>query len=172
LILRIWIPGYTPRFSLLALALAALGTGAWVWLVRWRTGRHREALWKSLVLPAGGVALCWMLAMTLWLAPLDYARSPRALVVRLATLLPADACVAAPGLAPAAVAALEVFGHWRVDVRPQAASAAPDACDYLLSTTRQNMLPPAPPGWDLVGSAMRPTDRQERTLIYKRQTAR
>ena len=29
---------------------------AWLWLVRWRTGRHRHALWKSLVLPAGGVS--------------------------------------------------------------------------------------------------------------------
>jgi hypothetical protein len=172
LILRIWIPGYAPRFSPLALALAVLGSMAWVWLVRWRTGRHREALWKSLVLPAGGVALCWLLAMTLWLAPLDYARSPRALVARLTTLLPADACVAAPGLAPAAVAAMEVFGHWRVDARPQAAAAVPGACDYLLHATRQNPLPPVPPGWALVGQAMRPTDREEVTLIYRRQPLR
>ncbi len=172
LIFRIWIPGYTPRFSLPALVLATLGTLAWVWLVRWRTGRHREALWKSLVLPAGGVALCWMLAMTLWLAPLDYARSPRALVARLAALLPAKACVAAPGLAPAAVAAMEVFGQWRVDARQSAASPAPGACDFLLRATRQNPPPPAPPGWDLVGQALRPTDREEITLIYKRQPPR
>ena len=31
---------------------------AWVWLVRWRTGRNRHPLWKSMVLPAGGVTLC------------------------------------------------------------------------------------------------------------------
>ena len=54
-------------------ALAA--TIAWAWLVRWRTGRHRAALWKTLVLPAGGAALCWLLLMTLWLPALDYARS-------------------------------------------------------------------------------------------------
>jgi hypothetical protein len=169
LIFRIWIPGYTPRFSPLALALAALGTAAWVWLVRWRTGRHREALWKSLVLPAGGVALCWMLAMTLWLPPLDYARSPRALVARLATLLPQGACVAAPGLAPAAVAAMEVFGHWRVDARQQA-EAGP--CDHLLRATRASPLPPPPPGWEVVGQAQRPTDREEVTLIYRRRNPR
>ncbi|MFZ9180222.1 MAG: hypothetical protein ACO21V_13530, partial [Limnohabitans sp.] len=45
------------------------------WLVHWRAGRHRAALWKSLVLPAGGAALCWLLLMTLWLPALDYARS-------------------------------------------------------------------------------------------------
>ncbi len=172
LIFRIWIPGHLPRFSPLALVLAALGTIAWVWLVRWRTGRHREALWKSLVLPAGGVALCWMLAMTLWLPPLDYARSPRSLVERLASLLPAQACVAAPGLAPAAVAALEVFGHWRVDARPQAADPAPGACDHLLRATRQSPAPTAPPGWELVGQALRPTDREEISLVYKRLPSR
>ena len=54
-------PGFEAPFSAVALAFALAGTLAWVWLVRWRTGRHREALWKSLVLPAGGVALCWLI---------------------------------------------------------------------------------------------------------------
>ncbi len=163
------LPGYTAAFSALELALAAAGTAAWVAVVRWRTGRHREALWKSLVLPAGGVALCWMLAMTLWLPPLDYARSPRPLVARLATLLPADACVAAPNLAPSAVAAMEVFGRWRVDARPQAAAGP---CDHLLRATRSSPVPAAPDGWYLIGQATRPTDREEVTLIYKRQVPR
>ena len=168
------LPGYSASFSALGLVLALAGTAAWIAVVRWRTGRHRDALWKSLVLPAGGVALCWMLAMTLWLPPLDYARSPRALVARLATLLPADACVAAPDLAPAAVAAMEVFGRWRVDARPQALASAPGAgaCDYLLRATRASPVPPPPAGWDLVGQALRPTDREELTLIYKRQAPR
>jgi 4-amino-4-deoxy-L-arabinose transferase-like glycosyltransferase len=74
---------------------------AWVWLVRWRTGRHREALWKSLVLPAGGVALCWLLLMTLWLPLLDYARSNRALVDRTRRHVPRlPGCIAAPGNSP------------------------------------------------------------------------
>lgn len=68
-------PGFEAAFSLLAFSLAAAGTVAWLALVRWRTGRHRHALWKSLVIPAGGVALCWLLLMTLWLPMLDYARS-------------------------------------------------------------------------------------------------
>jgi 4-amino-4-deoxy-L-arabinose transferase-like glycosyltransferase len=163
------LPGYSASFSGLSLALATAGTAAWFALVRWRTGRHREALWKSLVLPAGGVALCWMLALTLWLPPLDYARSPRPLVARLATLLPADACVAAPGLAPAAVAAMEVFGHWRVDARPQAAAGP---CDHLLRATRTSPLPPPPPGWEPVGQALRPTDREEVSVIYRRLPSR
>jgi hypothetical protein len=65
--------GFVPQLSVVALAVAALGTLAWLWLVRWRTSRHRHPLWKSLVLPASGVALAWLLTMTLLLPPLTTA---------------------------------------------------------------------------------------------------
>ncbi len=158
-------PGFEASFSALVLALAVAGTLAWLWLVRWRTGRHREALWKSLVLPAGGVALCWLLLMTLWLPLLDYARSPRPWVQRITALVPAEACIAAPGLAPATVAALEHLGRWRVDARP---AALDGPCRYAMRVTRLRPLPAAPGGWRLVGQARRPTDRDEVTLVYRR----
>jgi 4-amino-4-deoxy-L-arabinose transferase-like glycosyltransferase len=162
-------PGFVSQFSWLALLAALAGTAAWIWLVRWRTGRHREALWKSLVLPAGGVALCWLLLMTLWLPLLDYARSPRPLVARLAKVVPPEACVAAPGLAPPSVAALEYFGHWPVDARP---AAAEGRCNFLIRATRLRPLPATPPGWDLLAEAMRPTDRDEVTQVYRRTVPR
>jgi len=158
-------PGFEPSFSGWTLAAAGLGTLAWLALVRWRTGRHRDALWKSLVLPAGGVALCWLLAMTLLLAPLDYVRSPRALVQQLGPHVPAPACISAPGLTAPAVAALEVFGGWRIDARP--GPAAP-ACAYLVMTSRERVLPTPPPGWTLLSQARRPGDRDEVTLLYGR----
>ncbi len=158
-------PGFVSQFSLLALVLALAGTLAWVWLVRWRTGRHREALWKSLVLPASGVALCWLLLMTLWLPLLDYARSPRPWVQRVATMVPPGACIAGATLAPATVAALEYFGHWRVDGRD---AAADGPCDWQLRVTKARPLPAAPPGWQLVGEARRPTDRDEVTQVFRR----
>ncbi len=158
-------PGFDAPFSAIALGVAVLGSLAWIAVVRWRTGRHREALWKSLVLPAGGVALCWLLLMTLWLPLLDYARSPRPYVARLAQHVPPDACIAAPALAPAAVAALEVFGRWRVDARAQAIGGA---CPYLLQLTKLRTAPPPPSGWELVAEVRRPTDRDELTLIYRR----
>ena len=158
-------PGFEATFSAPVLALAVAGTLAWLWLVRWRTGRHREALWKSLVLPAGGVALCWLLLMTLWLPLLDYARSPRPWVRRIAALVPADACIAAPALAPATVAALEHFGRWRVDAGP---AALDGGCRYAMRVTRSRPVPATPRGWVLVGQARRPTDRDEVTLVYRR----
>jgi hypothetical protein len=159
--------GFRGQLLPLALAVAAAGTLAWLWLLRWRTGRHREALWKSLVLPASGVALCWLLTMTLLLPPLDYARSQRALIERIAQHVPRQACIAGPGLSPTLVAALEYLGRWRVDARSSAADGA--GCDHLLRVTRLRTLPPPPDGWTLAADLRRPTDRDERTLVYRRQ---
>jgi hypothetical protein len=158
-------PGFQPQFSVIALAAAVAGTVAWLWLVRWRTGRHREALWKSLVLPASGVALCWLLLMTLWLPLADYARSPRPLVDRLKVLVPADACIAAPGLPAARVAALEYFGRWHVDARE---GAPLGTCSHLLRITRVRPLPPAPAGWEAVGETNRPREREEVVQVFRR----
>ena len=71
-------PGFQPSMSLWATAVALTATAAWIGLVRWRVGRHRAAIWKSLVLPASGAALAWLLLTTLWLPLLDYARSSTA----------------------------------------------------------------------------------------------
>ena len=158
-------PGFVAPLSWPELAVAVAGTVAWIAVVRWRTGRHRDALWKSLVLPAGGVALCWLLLMTLWLPLLDYARSARPFVTRLAQHVPGDACIAAPGIAPATVAALEYFGKWRVDARPSTADAG---CNYLLRVTRAKPAPPAPAGWQAVAEVRRPTERDEVTQVFRR----
>ena len=166
-------PGFEAQFSAVALAFAVAGTLAWLAVVRWRTGRHQEALWKSLVLPAGGVALCWLLLMTLWLPLLDYARSARPFVTRLAVHVPRGACIAAPGLSPATVAALESFGGWRVNARLDATlgatlGAAESGCDYLLRVTRAKPAPPPPPGWNAVAEVRRPTERDEVTQVFRR----
>ncbi len=100
------LPGFEPRFVILPFVFAALATCAWAWLVRWRIGRHRAALWKSLVLPAGGVALSWLLLTTLWMPALDYARSYAPQVRRIEALTqPAD-CLAHFGLSRAQLAGL------------------------------------------------------------------
>ena len=158
-------PGFAPQFSLGALLLALAATLAWLWLLHWRTSRQREALWRSLVLPASGVALCWLLVMTLGLRLADYARSPRPLVALLTARIPPDTCVAAPRLAPVMVAALEYFGHWVVDAR---ADAAEGDCAVLLSIRRGRADPETLPGWELATVLRRPSDRDETILIYRR----
>jgi len=162
-------PGFAPEFSALALALAVLGSGAWIWLVRWRTGRHRHALWKSLVLPASGVALCWLLSMTLLLPLLDYARSYRPLVQRIALHLPRDACIAAPGMPRSQLAALEYFGRWRVDGAKEAAASG---CPFLLLLETRASPLATPDGWTRIATARRPTERDEATVLFRRAAVR
>ncbi|WP_046115680.1 hypothetical protein [Aquincola tertiaricarbonis] len=163
-------PGFSARFSLVSLLFAIAGTVAWIGLVRWRTGRHQHALWKSLVLPAGGVALCWLLLMTLWLPLLDYARSYRPWTERLARHVPAGACVITRGLPLSAVASLEYFGRWRVVAHPRGTTElrSEGSCQVLLVSEIRGRPQPAPAGWRLVARENRPTDRDEVTAIYRR----
>jgi 4-amino-4-deoxy-L-arabinose transferase-like glycosyltransferase len=160
------VAGFTATFSLLTLVIAALGTLAWLWLVRWRTGRHRHPLWKSLVLPAGGVALIWLLTLTLGLPLLDFARSYRPLIERIAPHIPRDACIAAPGLPRGQLAALEHMAGYTVDA---ATPLSTSHCDYMLQleSVGQPSLPI--PGWRLIARERRPSDREELTAIYRRE---
>ena len=153
--------GFEPSFHPVALIVGAAATLAWLALVRWRTSRHQHAVWKSLALPAGGVTLAWLLAMTLMLPPLDYARSNRPLIERLRAQLPATVnCIAAPGQAMSLLAALEFQGGWRVDARrPLVVTQCTHALRYVQG---QEALPA---GWRLLARVKRPTDRGEQGYL-------
>jgi 4-amino-4-deoxy-L-arabinose transferase-like glycosyltransferase len=168
------VPGYAGGFSWMALGFAVAATLAWLLLVRWRTGRHRPVLWKSLVLPAGGLSLCWLLAMTLLLPVLDYARSYRALVDRLAQHMPTDACVVAVGLRVSQLAAMEYHGGWRVETVPSLpVTHAAVGCEFLVTQSRRATPAEAlqRDGWSLIARERLPTDRSEETAVYRRATA-
>lgn len=158
-------PGFTPKFSVIALVAAVLGTLAWLWLVQWRTGRNRHPLWKSMVLPASGVAVCWLLLMTLGLPLFDYARSYRPLINRVLQYVPRDACMAAPGMSRAQLAALEYFGDYRVD---GTANGDTTRCEFLLLTETVSRRADVPSGWQLVARERRPVDKDEVVAIYRR----
>jgi len=157
--------GFTPSFSWIALIPALLASAAWLWLVQWRAGRNRHPLWKSLVLPAGGVALCWLLAMTLWLPALDYALSYRPLVARVAKHIPAGTCITAPGMNKPLIVAFEYFGGYQVDavVEPHHTD-----CPVLLITESRVDRPPVSAGWTLVAREVRPTDNDTIVAVYRR----
>ena len=159
-------PGFQATFSALALSFAVFGTFAWIALVRWRTGRSRHPLWKSLVLPAGGVALSWLLLMTLWLPLADYARSARPLIERGWPHIGPAECVAAPGATPTMVAALEVHGRLKVEAGPDSLSDT-TRCPVLVSFSRVSASIPLP-GWRLVAAERRNTASSELMSIYRR----
>jgi 4-amino-4-deoxy-L-arabinose transferase-like glycosyltransferase len=159
-------PGFVPSFSFIALAIALAGTLAWFWLVRWRTGRHRPVIWKSLVLPASGTALCWLLLMTLGLPVLDYARSYTPLVANVRKLVDKPGCVEELGLSRAQVAAFTYHGGMDLRTAPEG-----ESCPWLL------MAAPLQPAahisldmdhWRLLGNVRRPSDSDENVLVYRK----
>lgn len=158
--------GYEPSFSLFAFAVAVAATAAWLWLVRWRTKRNRDAIWKSLVLPAGGAALGWLLVMTLWLPVLDYARSYAPVVRGLALQIDKPGCVEVVGLTRAQIAALRFHGD--LDLRQ---ASLPHTCSWLVTT--QDLQSSMPllldkHSWSLAASVRRPTDARDNLLLYRK----
>ena len=163
-------PGFVPEFSGVALAVALAATLGWCLLVAWRTGRHRAAIWKSLVLPAAGATLGWLLLLTLWLPMLNYARSDapqvRALLAPRGAPLPAT-CALAHGLNRNQVAALQYHGGLRMRALPEA-----PGCDWLVTTAPlRDHTTLAGAQWQPVGRAARPTDRDDLLLLYQRSPA-
>lgn len=159
-------PGFVPSFSLAAFIFALLATIAWCWLVRWRTGRHRAALWKTLVLPAGGAALCWMLLMTLWLPLLDYARSYVPQVNAIAERVGRPACISELALSRQHIAALRYHGQFNLSPL-----VGGEACPWLLISpeaiaTLHNIV--SMEKWRLSGTLRRPTSAADDLLLFQR----
>ena len=159
-------PGFEPGFSLVAFAVALAATLCWAWLVKWRAGRHRAAIWKSLVLPAGGAALCWLLLLTLWLPLLDYARSYKKLALDVARATGTPECVEVHGISLAQVAALRY--HGQLTLRPAGVKAS---CPWLVVAPAS--LEALSVGldmrqWTLHATVRRPADADDNLLLYQR----
>lgn len=175
------VPGYVPSFAWLPFLVAIFGTLAWLYLVMWRVGRHRTAMWKSMVLPAGGTALCWLLLMTLWLPILDFARSYAPLVQRVSETIGKQACVQIYGLSPGQAAAFAYHGGMHLQLlKPEINSeivpeklgspTANESCPWLIvdADTEQNLSSLNMSSWRFVTKVRRPSDDNEDVLLYRR----
>ena len=160
-------PGFVPQFSALALVMALAATVGWCSLVWWRAARNRAPIWKSLVLPASGAALGWLLLMTLWLPLLDYARSYRPQVRSvMAALGPSPGCVQTVGLNRAQVAALQYHGGLSLQ-----RAGLQDECDWLVADIAS--WPPSErmvnvARWEARATIPRPTDKNDHLLVFHR----
>jgi hypothetical protein len=165
------VPGALMTYSWFALGVALIGTILWLWLVRWRTAHRSHALWRSLVLPAGGVALCWLLLMTLWLPLLDQARSYRLLINRVAPHVPQDELVCAPGASVGLLTALEYFGGYRVQGSAPDTSPASMRCGTLVMRIPPKSRAPRIPDWHTVAQYNQRTRNSELVVVYRRNAA-
>jgi hypothetical protein len=159
-------PGFEPGFSALAFGLAVLATLAWAWLVKWRVGRHRAAIWKSLVLPGCGAALCWLLLMTLWLPLLNYTQSYLPLVRQVTLALGKSPCAQVQNLRPGTIAAIGYYGQLKLET-----AGADSKCNWLLTGPEDNLQVPLDVNlsiWKLNTSAIHPADGNLSVLIFQR----
>lgn len=160
------LPAFTPRFIILPFVFATLGTLAWLWLVRWRTGRHPAALWKSMVLPASGTALCWLLLTTLWMPALDFARGYKPMVRSVESLVAPQHCLAYFGLSRSQLAAFSF--HGTLDLQPFNDRAT---CPWLVidrELTRQIPELANPDIWQRYAEIGHPRPDDEAMVIYQR----
>lgn len=161
-------PGFRPEFNLAAFLIASAATLGWIALVHWRISRHPSVLWRAVVLSSGGVILCWLLLMTLWLPWLNYGKSYAGVAQEIEAQLPADDYCVWTNVGPAQRASFAYFGGVAFMRAPQA------ECDYMLfqdNTRRQPRSPELEEGnsaWKVVWEGRRPSDRDERFRLYQR----
>lgn len=161
-------PGYKPGFSLIALAIAALTTVFWILLVHWRISRRPSVLWRAVVLSSGGVILCWVLLMTLWLPWINYGKSYAGVAQQIEEKMSAVKQCVESNVGPAQRASFAYFGNVRFEDRPDM------RCDFLLlqdNIDNQNaelMLRQYDGTWQLLWEGRRPSDRDERFRLYRR----
>ena len=169
-------PGFIPSFSGIAFVFALVATILWAWLVKWRVGRHRQALWKSLVLPSGGAALCWLLLMSLWLPLLDYARSYVPWVQQIQrTMKTSDGeppgCLMTYGLNVGQMTAFHYHGGFEIKPLDDAQSPQHAACRWLLvdNDSRPELAQVARVNeWKRVETIKRPANKNEDVTLYVR----
>ncbi|MCK9213595.1 MAG: hypothetical protein M0P52_03885 [Rhodoferax sp.] len=160
-------PGFVHTFSLAPFLVALAASMVWAWLVKWRVDRHQAAIWKSVVLPAGGAALSWLLLMTLWLPLLDFARSHAPMVRLVTSAMPASpGCVATLGLQRSQIAAFQFHSQLQLQ-----ALGSHNTCDWLIAdidAARQRPDVSASPTWHLTRSVGHPAERKDSIWLYER----
>ena len=164
------VPGFEPSFGWVPFLTALAATAAWVWLVSWRAGRHRDALWKSLVLPASGAAMSWLLLMTLWMPLLNYVRSDMAVVRQVTRSIGnnTNPCVAVYGVSQVEAAALSY--HGKLSLVPLAQARA---CGWLIvhaASQPDFAASELAIDWQLHSGARRRTSTSDDLLVFQRQS--
>ena len=164
------LPGFEPSFSAIALIAALMATIGWIVVIVWRTGRHRSALWKSLVIPASGAVTCFVLLTTLWMPMLDYARSYAPMISRVQLQIGKTGCVHGASLAQAQATALQFHGRYKV-IALFADQPPSQRCDWMIVDADRLKVASftLPDGWQQTGSVRRRSSTDsEMLLIYKR----
>ena len=160
------VPGYTHQFQLMPLIIAVIATAIWIKLVIWRVGRHPSAIWKSLILPAGGSSLCWVLLMSLWLPFLDHAMSYKAWTNELTQIIGNDKCIYFSNIDRHQIAGFTYHGN----IQFEPISSPEGTCHWLMEKPNQdaNATIHSKNDWILKQTMQRPGDKRDVVLLFER----
>jgi hypothetical protein len=162
-------PDFQAQFSLPVFLIALLASLVWGWLVKWRVGRHQAAIWKSLVLPAGGAVLCWLLLMTLWMPLLDFVRSNSVVAAKVQALIEPQQCLQATrNIERDQVAALGYHAGLRIEAARPASECPWLIVDADLQAASADE--PDPALWNLDTTIRRTSGKGDDMLLYRRIT--
>ena len=181
------VPGFVSHFYLSSFIIAILATLGWIFIVHWRIGRNPAALWKSLILPAGGASLCWLLVMSLWLPPVDYGRGYVELARLVKENIGSNGCAYAWNLNRAEIIALQYHENLNlVDFRKsdrvlnalldqvhEKTTSSDPQCKWILvngehKQEAQKILNQHQSGnWALYKAIRKPSDPDEDVVIFK-----
>jgi 4-amino-4-deoxy-L-arabinose transferase-like glycosyltransferase len=163
-------PGFRPEFNAFSFFAALSATILWLALVHWRISRRPSVLWRAVVLSSGGVILCWLLLMTLWLPWINYGKSYAGVAEQIAQKLPANNkqyCVDT-NVGAAQRASFAYFGNVKFIHFDET------SCRYLLlqdnprSKSDSTLLRQYDGRWRILWEGRRPSDRDERFRLYRR----
>ena len=161
------LPGFNYEFSWVLFILAVIGTLAWILLVRWRISQHRNSIWKSMVIPAGGTILSWLLLMTLWLPVFDFARSYQPLMKQVNQTIGITPCIYVSEVDLAQVSALQYYS-----TNPIIEFSDPknNTCNWWVRSNSfyPEMTSSPSKDWQLIANLRRPSDNNEEFLVYKK----
>jgi hypothetical protein len=147
-------PDYVPSVNIVLLAIAALYTLAWIFIVT-RITRSPEDVVVNWTL---GVVLAWGLIMTLWLPALNAGSSYREAFTEMKKAMPGKyTCFASQGVGESERAMIEYFAG----LRPQRVETRGKGdCDLVLEQRGGgNPVAMVEPGWEIIWEFKRPSNR-------------
>ncbi len=155
-------PGYDTGFKLLAFALGALYTIAWIALMI----RQKKCRERPVVTWAATMTVTWALAAILFVGWVDAGKTYRGMIADMSKALPAKyTCISSLNVGEPQRAMLQYFAGivtWRIDVPARKRGD----CDFMLvqGDASEENVPLGP--WRKVWEGARPGDKVERYRLY------
>lgn len=165
-----WAPGYVPEFNAFTFIIALGLTIVWFRIVYWRISRQPSVLWRAVVLSSGGVILCWLLLMSLWLPLINHRVSYSSVAIDMAEKIPKPYRCIDSKLGASQRASFAYFS------KVHFAGFDEQNCDLLLTQGNRRFQGKGkgpvdkdfPGNWEMIWEGQRAADKDEFFTLYRK----